>query len=109
MADQDESIFREFLAMFKRNPSALSNALQMVRAASTSNTRVDLLESSQRKGSSPNSSTSEEDSAQNGSVSNGSGIDVVSVIYSAEDLLTKRGRNGKGSKAQQTFQVHAVP
>ena len=100
MADQDQSVIAEFLAMFKRNPSALSSVFQMAQAANTSKSQVDLLELSERRSSSLNSSTSEEDSPQHGS-----GIDAVSSSYSAEDLLTKRGRDGKGSKAQQTFWV----
>ncbi|XP_068707480.1 putative uncharacterized protein DDB_G0271982 [Montipora foliosa] len=104
MANHEQKVICEFLALMKTNPNALSSVLQttQLQAAITSNEQTDALNSSSTSSRSTSSSpTSDEECAQNTGA-----VDIVSTgttAYSAEDLLAKRGAKGKGSKAQQTF------
>ncbi|XP_068729132.1 putative uncharacterized protein DDB_G0271982 [Montipora capricornis] len=104
MANHEQKVICEFLALLKTNPNALSSVLQttQLQAAITSNEQTDALNSSSTSSRSTSSSpTSDEESAQNTGA-----VDIVSTgttAYSTEDLLAKRGAKGKGSKAQQTF------
>ena len=111
MANHEQKVICEFLALLKTNPNAyaLSSVLQttQLQAAITSNEQTDVLNSSSTSSRSTSSSpTSDEESAQNTGA-----VDIVSTgttAYSAEDLLAKRGAKGKGSKAQQTFRVSPI-
>lgn len=108
MANHEQKVICEFLALLKTNPNALSSVLQttQLQAAITSNEQTDALNSSSTSSRSTSSSpTSDEESAQNTGA-----VDIVSTgttAYSA-DLLAKRGAKGKGSKAQQTFRVSPI-
>ena len=109
MANHEQKVICEFLALLKTNPNALSSVLQttQLQAAITSNEQTDALNSSSTSSRSTSSSpTSDKESAQNTGA-----VDIVSTgttAYSAEDLLAKRGAKGKGSKAQQTFRVSPI-
>ena len=109
MANHEQKVICEFLALLKTNPNALSSVLQttQLQAAITSTEQTDALNSSSTSSRSTSSSpTSDEESAQNTGA-----VDIVSTgttAYSAEDLLAKRGAKGKGSKAQQTFRVSPI-
>ncbi|XP_068674563.1 putative uncharacterized protein DDB_G0271982 [Montipora foliosa] len=104
MANHEQKVICEFLALLKTNPNALPSVLQttQLQAAITSNEQTDASNSSSTSSRSTSSSpTSDEESAQNTGA-----VNIVSTgttAYSAKDLLAKRGAKGKGSKAQQTF------
>ena len=87
------------LEILKRNPSVLSSVLQTAQA--TTNGQTGVLKSP-RSCSSASRSDQFEDPGQNGA------MPAVESEQSAEDFLARRGPNGKGSNAQQTFWVGQI-
>ena len=100
MAEHEQTVVSEFLEILKRNPSVFSSVLQTAQASTNGQTGV---LKSPRSSTSASSSDEFEDPGQNIGAT-----PAVESDPSAEDLLARRGRKGKGSKAQQTFRVGQI-
>ena len=88
MANQaEQNIVHQFTQLLKKNPNLLASVLPTAASVVRSNDQ----QSGARK-----ADDNITEQAENGRVFGS---------YSAEDLLNKRSKNGKGSEAQQTFRV----
>lgn len=104
MADQKQNIIQDFFKLLKEDPNVLASILPTLTSAVTA--------PSNSPSGSPSSSnpsakimTSQFKEAQSTSGDDHAEILSTNVAYSADDLLSKRPKKGKGSRAQQTFRV----
>ena len=87
----DQNVIREFAKLLQKNPNLLATVLPNASAVSSDQQTGDM--------------KAAEDDSRTKHDENGGRTLGDHCTYSAEDLLMRRPKNGKGTEAQQTFTV----